>query len=146
MQASITLSVNWLQQYKCLLSVNIVGSCFMHVTEIVCSCNFFTYVVPQNRCLHFPFSRLFFPFFSSECSLASFFLFSLQSDVEFKDVYLTHVRSIHNENYTSSKMFDPKSFSSDLPESIDWRNKGAVSSVKNQAMQYNIILFTIHTY
>ena len=55
--------------------------------------------------------------------------FRSQSDTEFSDLYL---RRISNENYTSAKLFDASVYGGDLPESIDWRSKGAVSSIKNQ--------------
>ena len=43
-----------------------------------------------------------------------------------------YLRNISNRNYTSVKVFEPSAYGGDIPESIDWRNKGAVSSVKNQ--------------
>lgn len=46
-------------------------------------------------------------------------------------MFLSYQKSINNGNYTS-KLFDPSAYGDDLPESIDWRSKGAVASVKNQ--------------
>lgn len=58
----------------------------------------------------------------------------MQSDAEFSDFYLTYQKTINNGNYTFAKLFDPSAYGDDLPESIDWRSKGAVASVKNQVI------------
>ena len=54
----------------------------------------------------------------------------MKTHAEFNDLYLNY-KSNH-QNYTS-KVFDPSQYSSSIPYSIDWRTKGAVGSVKNQA-------------
>ena len=51
-----------------------------------------------------------------------------QTEAEFREQQLTYVKN--SGNYT--KVFDASSDSSSYPESVDWRTKNAVTSVKNQ--------------
>ena len=39
-------------------------------------------------------------------------------------------KSLDHGNYT--KLFDSKQYSSDLPDTVDWRTKNAVTGIKNQ--------------
>ena len=52
-----------------------------------------------------------------------------QSDTEFERLYLTRLTP-QRQNIT--KLFKPSSTLESYPESIDWRTKGAVSSVRDQ--------------
>ena len=52
-----------------------------------------------------------------------------QTDAEYEEMYSTY-RGIDHGNYT--KVYDPSHYSSNLPESIDWRTINAVTSVKDQ--------------
>ena len=57
-------------------------------------------------------------------------LFSIyKTDAEYEEMYSTY-RGIDHGNYT--KVYDPSHYSSNLPESIDWRTINAVTSVKDQ--------------
>ncbi|CAI8023152.1 Silicatein [Geodia barretti] len=51
------------------------------------------------------------------------------TDAEYEEMYSTY-RGIDHGNYT--KVYDPSHYSSNLPESIDWRTINAVTSVKDQ--------------
>ena len=58
-------------------------------------------------------------------------LYLFQSDIEFEQFYLTSSTERQQMNYT--RTFLPNPAVSDYPASIDWRTKGAVSAVKDQA-------------
>ena len=53
----------------------------------------------------------------------------MQTDAEYGELYMTYKNTDHG-NYT--KVFDPSHYSSDLPESVDWRTLNAVTGVKDQ--------------
>ena len=53
---------------------------------------------------------------------------ALQTDEEFEEIYFVYSQ---NANYTNAKVYHPLS-SITTPDSMDWRTKGAVSSIKNQ--------------
>jgi len=56
--------------------------------------------------------------------------FSDMTEAEFKSQYLGGYKSLVNPS--EPKMQTPKMAVKDLPESVDWRDKGVVSDVKNQ--------------
>ena len=56
------------------------------------------------------------------------FTFIPQTDAEFREQQLTYVKN--SGNYT--KVFEASFDSSSYPESVDWRTKNAVTSIKNQ--------------
>ncbi len=56
-----------------------------------------------------------------------------QTEAEFRDKYLTYRRSSGNHTHMKVHVADPAV--EYYPESIDWRTKGAVSSVKHQVKQ-----------
>lgn len=56
----------------------------------------------------------------------------LQTDAEYLDVYHRSYTP-SNRNYTSSKVYQPP-VGENYPDSVDWRTKGAVGSVKNQVL------------
>ena len=59
-----------------------------------------------------------------------------QTDAEFREQQLTYVKN--SGNYT--KVFEASFDSSSYPESVDWRTKNAVTSIKNQVhyeLQHN---------
>lgn len=75
-----------------------------------------------------------------------YFLMSLQTDAEYLDIYHRSYTP-SNRNYTNSKVYQPP-VGEDYPDSVDWRTKGAVGSVKNQVLTvyYNVLLLSIFLY
>ncbi len=67
------------------------------------------------------------------CAIAyALILCTDQTDAEFREQYLTYIKSSEG-NYTGVKVFQADPWRS-YPDSIDWRTKGAVTSVKNQVV------------
>ena len=68
----------------------------------------------------------------------------VKTHAEFNQLYFTYQEG--RGNRSAAKPFDSSEFSSSLPYSIDWRTKGAVSSIKNQVKQAHSYITYYYTW